>query len=106
MLFHVISAAGIETDPEKTEAVRNWPVPERVEDLRTFLGFTGYYRRFIPNYAKQVRPLNDLKPKTCIGERMGSDRRVPESFQAVSRDSIVNIGFELPRLYQILRLEH
>lgn len=60
MLFHVISAAGIETDPEKTEAVRNWPVPERVEDLRTFLGFTGYYRRFIPNYAKQVRPLNDL----------------------------------------------
>lgn len=59
-LGHVVSSKGIETDPEKTKALTDWPVPHNVKTLRTFLGFTGYYRRFIKDYSKIVKPLNDL----------------------------------------------
>ena len=59
-LGHIVSEEGIKTDPEKTSAIKNWPVPKTVKDVRAFLGFTGYYRRFIQNYAKIARPLNDL----------------------------------------------
>jgi len=59
-LGHVISAKGIETDPEKIEAIKSWPVPQNVDQLRTFLGFSGYYRKFVKGYTKLVKPLNDL----------------------------------------------
>ena len=59
-LGHIVSQEGIRTDPEKTEAIKSWPIPRTVKDVRAFLGFTGYYRRFIRNYARIARPLNDL----------------------------------------------
>ena len=43
-LGHIVSAKGIETDPKKVEAVKNWTVPKTVTDVRSFLGFTTYYR--------------------------------------------------------------
>ena len=59
-LGHIVSEEGIQTDPEKTAAIENWPVPKSIKDVRSFLGFTGYYRRFIKDYASIARPLNDL----------------------------------------------
>ena len=59
-LGHIVSAAGIETDPKKIEAVKNWTLPRTVADVRSFLGFTNHYRRFIQGYAKVARPLNVL----------------------------------------------
>lgn len=46
-LGHVISEAGISTDPEKVSAVVEWPRPTNIKELRQFLGFIGYYRRFV-----------------------------------------------------------
>ena len=57
---HVVSSQGVQTDPQKIEKVKNWPQPNNIDELRQFLGFTGYYRRFIHNYAKIAKPLNDL----------------------------------------------
>ena len=51
-LGHVVSAKGVATDPKKIEAVRNWPVPKTVTQVRSFLGFTNYYRRFIKDMQK------------------------------------------------------
>ena len=59
-LGHVVSSEGVETDPEKIRALSDWPEPHNIKTLRSFLGFTGYYRRFIKDYAKIVKPLNDL----------------------------------------------
>ena len=56
----VVSQEGIQTDPSKIDAVKTWPVPKTVKEVRMFLGFTGYYRRFVKGYASIVRPLNDL----------------------------------------------
>ena len=51
-LGHIVSAVGIETDPRKIEAVKDWTVPKTVTDIRSFLGFTNHYHRFIRGYAK------------------------------------------------------
>ncbi|XP_073792914.1 retrovirus-related Pol polyprotein from transposon opus [Danio rerio] len=59
-LGHVISAQGIHPDPDKISAVKEWPIPKTVRDLRSFLGFAGYYRRFVEGYSKIVKPLNVL----------------------------------------------
>ena len=59
-LGHIVSSKGIETDPKKVEAVKNWTVPKTVTDVRSFLGFTNHYRRFIRGYANVAKPLNIL----------------------------------------------
>ncbi|KAG1932770.1 interleukin-1 receptor accessory protein-like 1-A [Pimephales promelas] len=57
---HIVSASGIAPDPEKVEAVTRWKMPTDLKSLRSFLGFCGFYRRFIKNYSAIVRPLTDL----------------------------------------------
>ena len=59
-LGHIVSAAGIKTDPKKIEVVKNWTTPMTVTDARSFLGFTNHYSRFIKGYAKVASPLNSL----------------------------------------------
>ena len=59
-LGHVVSENGVETDPEKVNALKSWPIPKNLKELRSFLGFSGYYRRFIKSYADRVKPLNEL----------------------------------------------
>ena len=59
-LGHVISAEGVSTDPSKIEAVKTWPVPHTARELKSFLGFTGYYRRFVEGYSSIVKHLNAL----------------------------------------------
>ena len=44
-LGFIVGADGVKVDPEKVEAVRNWPVPKSVTDVRSFLGFVGFYRK-------------------------------------------------------------
>lgn len=57
---HIVSANGVATDPDKIEAVAKWPRPTDLKSLRSFLGFCGYYRRFIASYSSIVRPLTEL----------------------------------------------
>ena len=55
-----MSSEGLGVDTSKTDTLKSWPTPTSVEQLRTFLGFTGYFRRFVKNYARIAKPLNDL----------------------------------------------
>ena len=59
-LGHIVSQEGIATDPIKIEAILKWPQPKTVTDVRSFTGFTNYYRKFIKGYAKIARPLHEL----------------------------------------------
>ena len=56
----IVSAAGIEIDPKKIEAVKNWTTPTTVTYVNSFLGLTNHYCRFIKGYAKVANPLNAL----------------------------------------------
>ncbi len=59
-LGHKVSDAGVEPDPSKIEDLKGWRSPTTVHEVRQFLGFSGYYRRFIRNYARIAKPLTDL----------------------------------------------
>ena len=57
-LGHIVSANGVATDPKKIRAVQEWAVPLYVTDVRGFLGFCNYYRRFIKDYTSLARSLS------------------------------------------------
>ena len=59
-LGHVVSGKGIATNPKKVEAVAKWPTPKTVYDVRSFLGFVGYYRRFIKDFSKIAKPIREV----------------------------------------------
>ncbi|CAI5680231.1 unnamed protein product [Oreochromis niloticus] len=59
-LGHVVDARGVHTDPDKISALREWPRPSNRKELKCFLGFAGYYRRFVEGYSQIAKPLNSL----------------------------------------------
>lgn len=62
-LGHKISGNGVQVDSAKIQAIQEWPLPSTLRSLRGFLGLTGYYRRFVQNYATIASPLSDLLRK-------------------------------------------
>ena len=62
-LGHVVGRRGLECDLKKIEDVKCWPVPDCLKSVRQFLGFVGYYRRFIPCFADIAEPLVALTGK-------------------------------------------
>jgi len=59
-----LQAGQLAMDPIKLRGIADWPTPAKLKDVRAFLGFTGFYCRFIRNYSRLARPLNDLTKKT------------------------------------------
>jgi hypothetical protein len=63
VLEHVISHRGIEVDKAKVDLISNLPPPRTVKEIRSFLGHTGFYMRFIKDFCKITRPLCTLLAK-------------------------------------------
>jgi hypothetical protein len=59
----IIGNNSLRMDPKKLKGVADWSPPKSPTQIRQFLGFTGYYRYFVPNYSKIARPLLDLTKK-------------------------------------------
>jgi hypothetical protein len=73
-LGNIVSSDGISPDPEKVEAVKDWPRPVNVTEVRAFVALAAYYRHFVKDFSKSAYPLYDLTktPKVCLGFRTGS----------------------------------
>lgn len=63
-LGHVVEAGAIRPDPQKTEIIKKIEIPKTQTQIKSFLGITGYYRKFIPDYAKVAYPLIKCLKKT------------------------------------------
>ncbi|GJY16727.1 putative reverse transcriptase domain-containing protein [Tanacetum coccineum] len=85
-LGHVFNQNGIHVDPSKIEAVKNWKAPMTPSEIRSFLGLTGYYRRFIANFSKIAKPLTSLTQKNKKYE-WGIEQE--EAFQTL-KDNLCN----------------
>ncbi|XP_073133328.1 uncharacterized protein [Henckelia pumila] len=64
-LGHIISKSGVEVDPSKVQAVKEWSVPRNASKIRSFLGLADYYRRFIKGFSSIVVPLTTLTKKNA-----------------------------------------
>ena len=59
----ILEKETVQMDPIKTKGIADWKTPQNLKDVRAFLGFTGFYRYFVPNYSKIARPLIELTKK-------------------------------------------
>jgi hypothetical protein len=62
-LDHIISKGGISVDPSKVQDVLSWNTPTCVDDIQSFVGLAGYYRRFIEGFLKISKPMTELLGK-------------------------------------------
>lgn len=62
-LGHKITDQGILPDDTKFEVIKNYPIPTNADETRRFVAFCNYYRKFVPDFARLAKPLNDLLKK-------------------------------------------
>jgi len=95
-LGHIISEKGIETDPEKLKAVKNWPRPQTVKELNSFLGFANYYRRFVRSFSEIAHALEAAVRKDKQSQKLKLQWNAPleQSFvklkEALSSSSVLH----------------
>ena len=83
-LGHILSKEGLKTDPDKKVAVKDWSRPQTLQELRRFLGFSSYYRRFVSDFAKIAAPLHylvGLVAKQNKGKKASVSKRWNESHE-------------------------
>lgn len=62
-LGHVITREGIKPNPDKIAAIQNFPIPKTTKEIKSFLGLLGYYRKFIPDFARITKPMTSRLKK-------------------------------------------
>jgi hypothetical protein len=92
-LGHVVNKEGVRTDPDKVAAIDRWTSPSSVSEVRTFVGITSYYRRFVKDYAKIAGPLHNL---TRAGARFVWTEEHEISFQTLKKALMSDDVLRLP----------
>jgi hypothetical protein len=65
-LGHKLARDRISPDPANVENIKNWRAPENAKKMRTFLGFSGYYRQFVKGYSEIAKVLTDLTHEDAV----------------------------------------
>lgn len=76
-LGHVICKDGVKPNPNKINAIENYPIPKTPTEIKRFLGLLGYYRKFIPNFANLTKPLTQCLKK---GSKITIDQNYTNCF--------------------------
>ena len=76
---HIISEAGIRPDPDKVESIESAPPPKTPQEVKSFLGMTAFYAKFVPNYSKVTEPLLKLTRKAVAWEWLDAQQKAYKS---------------------------
>ena len=95
-LGHMVSADGINPLPDKLEAIRDWPVPHCLRDVRAFFGLAFYYRRFVKGFATIAEPLTRLTRKMA---RFEWTEEAQQALDALKKTLVeaTSLAFPLPQ---------
>lgn len=77
-LGHIESEDGVETEPDKIAGLTSWPRLNNISELKSFLGFTGYYRRFARDYSLAKKKKHE---NTSKGQRSFSNAHLKKPFK-------------------------
>jgi len=100
-LGHIISKAGVAIDPKKLQAIRNWPLPQNIKQLRGFLGLTRYYHKFVTGYDVICRSLTRLLKKDAVGW----DQEATVAFEALKKEIMNPPVLALPDMSKLFIME-
>jgi hypothetical protein len=101
-LGYVVTPQGIEVDEAKIEAIKSWPVPKTITQVRSFLGLAGFYRRFVKDFSTIAAPLHELTKK---GVDFHFGKVHHESFDAL-KDKLTHAPLlQLPNFDKTFELE-
>src|SRR3979490_6890 len=89
-------------DPTKGTGVTEWPTPKNRKEVQSFLGFTTFYRRFIPHFSDDTRPLFDLSKKD-VAFRWGIPE--DEAFNKLKKSITSTLILTLPSDDQPFRIK-
>ena len=81
-LGHIVTPTRLKVDPKKVEAIKNWPTPKTVPDLRSFLGHATFYIRFVEGFSRTAAPMTDLLKKD---KNFDWNQEHQESFQGIKK---------------------
>ena len=59
-LGYIVNGHGVHVDPAKIQVIRDWPTPRTIIELRNFLGFTKFYRRFVLGFSNIAWALSNM----------------------------------------------
>jgi len=88
---HVVGNGTVKVMQDKIKAVKDWPQPKNVHEVRQFLGLAGYYRRFIKNFGFIALPLFDL---TKVEEQYKKENKKPSKFRPIVWNTAHQLAFE------------
>lgn len=90
-LGHVVTQDGIKPNPNKIQAIKHFPIPKTIKEIQSFLGLTGYYRKFIQDYAKIIKPMTlCLKKDKKINTKDLEYKEAFEKLKLVMTDNLLN----------------
>jgi hypothetical protein len=101
-LGFVVSAKGIEVDESKVKAIKDWPSPTNVSQVRSFHGLVGFYRRFVRDFSTIASPLNELTKKGVDSKWENSQE---EAFQELKKHFIEAHVLILPDFTKTFEVE-
>ena len=106
-LGHIISAGGMRPDPKKVAAVQDWPVPKSVYEVRSFLGLSNYFRKYIQGYSAVAAPLTDLLKGLTKEDKQGKllrwNRLPPAQVERMHADFASNWSDACEKAFQDLK---
>lgn len=88
-LGFIVDKDGLRTNPEKVEAMVNYPVPSTATEIKRFVGMCSWYRRFIPHFSTLMSPINNLLKGKKKGQKIQWNRESDEAFQKV-KDALIS----------------
>ncbi|PNX73902.1 transposon Ty3 gag-pol polyprotein, partial [Trifolium pratense] len=100
-LGHIVTAGTVAPDPQKIQGVLDWPTPKSVKNLRGFLGLSGFYRRFVRNYATMAHPLTSLLKKNAFDWTSAAQLAFDQLKIALSTAPVLSLpNFTIPFVVQ------